>query len=323
MIPSALVIFMSDMSQKIIILIPVYNDWKALGSLLKTLETDLSLDKEREYRILVVNDGSIEPAPEFAVGPIIFSRLDLHTNVGHQKAIATGLSFIHHYISSDGVVVLDGDGEDLPSDIPRLIEGSADNAQIVFASRAGRQVSLGFNLFYFFYKILFRCLTGRSISFGHFLYLPRPMVDRLVYSPEIVNHLPAAIMKSNLPYRSLPVQRGKRLEGQSKMSFGDLLLHGLGAISVFVEKVATRLLVFSLIMIGLTLLGIGIILGIRWFTDLAIPGWASTIMSSLVIVLLQSFLLSLFTLFLFLSSGAQRKFIPALHYTDLTGEINT
>lgn len=314
---------MSTMSRKIIILIPVYNDWNALGAFLKTLEKDLSQDAEREYRILVVNDGSTEPAPEFPPGPFTFSRLDLHTNVGHQKAIATGLSFVHHYISSDGVIVLDGDGEDLPSDIPRLIEGSLNSTQIVFASRAGRQTGIGFNIFYFFYKILFRLLTGRSISFGHFLYLPRPMVDRLVYSPEIVNHLPAAIMKSNLPYSSLPLQRGKRLAGQSKMSFGDLLLHGLGAISVFVEKVAVRLLVFSLVMIGLTLLGIGIILGIRWFTDLAIPGWASTIMSSLVIVLLQSFLLSLFTLFLFLSAGSQRKFIPALHYTDLTGEINT
>lgn len=309
------------MAEKIVILIPVYNDWAALGPVLKGIEELSMVPEGPQYQVLLVNDGSHEPAPAYQEPGFSITRLDLHTNVGHQKAIAVGLSHIHHHIPCKAVVVLDGDGEDLPSDIPKLTGAAANREIIVFARRKGRQASFVFKLFYFFYKILFRLLTGHAISFGHFVYLPAAMVNRLVYSPEIGSHLPAAIIRSGLPFTSHPIERGKRLAGRSKMGLSALLLHGLGAIAVFIEKVAVRLLMFSLFMIGLTLIGIAIILGIRWFTDLAIPGWASTIMSSLVIVLLQSFLLSLFTLFLYLSSGSQRKFIPALHYTDLTGDI--
>lgn len=311
------------MSEKIVILIPVYNDWASLGPVLKEIAQLSGLDQSRNYQVLVVNDGSFEPAPNYTDMGIVINQLDLHTNVGHQKAIAVGLSYIHHHVPCTGVVILDGDGEDVPSDIPRLIEASANRERIVFAQRKSRQAGLLFKLFYFFYKIIFRVLTGKAISFGHFVYLPIGVVTRLVYAPEIANHLPAAILRSGLPYSSLPIERGRRVAGRSKMGLSGLMLHGLGAISVFIERVAVRLLLFSLSMIGFTLIGIAIILAIRWFTDLAIPGWASTIMSSLVVVLLQGFLLSLFTLFLYLSSGSQRKFIPALHYTDLTGEIKS
>ena len=107
------------------------------------------------------------------------------------------------------------------------------------------------------------------------------------------------------------------------MNFTSLLLHGLGAIAVFIDVIATRLLIFSMGMISIALLAILIITFIRVFTDLAIPGWASTVVSSLLIVLLQSFLLSLFTIFLYLSSQSQRKFIPAYHYQDYTGPVET
>jgi hypothetical protein len=107
------------------------------------------------------------------------------------------------------------------------------------------------------------------------------------------------------------------------MSFSSLLLHGLGAIAVFMEIIASRLLIFSLLMIGISLLAILTLVGIKAFTDLAIPGWTSTVVSAMLIVLLQSFLLSLFTIFLYLSSQSQRKFIPAHHYKDYTGTIET
>ena len=107
------------------------------------------------------------------------------------------------------------------------------------------------------------------------------------------------------------------------MSFNLLLMHGLGAIAVFIEIIASRLLIFSLLLIGISLIIILTILGIKIFTDKAIPGWASTVTSAMLIILLQSFLLSLFTIFLYLSSQSQRKFIPAKHYKDYTGDVET
>ena len=107
------------------------------------------------------------------------------------------------------------------------------------------------------------------------------------------------------------------------MNFTRLLMHGLGAIAVFTEVIASRLLVFSFLLIGFSLFVILLLLGIKTFSDLALPGWTSIVISSMLVVLLQSFLLSLFTLFLYFSSESQRKFIPAQHYRDFTGQLET
>jgi len=164
-------------------------------------------------------------------------------------------------------------------------------------------------------------LTGKKIAFGNFMIIPKILLDKLVYQSEINNHLAGGIIKSKLAYTSIPADRGMRYFGKSKMGFHSLLLHGLGAIAVFVELIAGRLLVFSLTLIGISILAILVLAGIKLFTHYAIPGWTSTVMSAMLVILLQSFLLSLFTVFLYFTSQSQRKYIPALHYKDYTGAV--
>jgi hypothetical protein len=173
------------------------------------------------------------------------------------------------------------------------------------------------------YKLFFRVLTGQRIAFGNFMVMPKPVLDKAVFYSEIWSHIAGGLLKAGLPYTAIETHRGKRYAGKSKMNFTSLLLHGLGAIAVFMEVIATRLLIFSLLLIGLSLTAILVLVGIKTFSDYAIPGWTSTVVSAMLIVLLQSFLLSLFTIFLYLSSQSQRKFIPAHHYKDYTGAIET
>jgi hypothetical protein len=249
--------------------------------------------------------------------------LHLHHNIGHQKAIATGLAHIHHHMPCDHVLIMDGDGEDQPEDALNLLKKSEETTKIIVARRKARKETMQFRFFYFIYKILFRSLTGKKIVFGNFMIIPGNYLHKLVYYSEIWNHLPAGIIKSDLPFTDIPVNRGARYSGSSKMSFQSLVMHGLGSIAVFLERVTSRLLIFSFVLIIVGILIILLIVFIRSFTDLAIPGWASTIVSSMLIVLLQGFLLSLFTVFLFLSFQSQHKFIPAHHYGDYTASTET
>jgi hypothetical protein len=170
---------------------------------------------------------------------------------------------------------------------------------------------------------MFRLLTGKRISFGNFMVLTKTVLNRIVYYNEVWNHIPSGILRSGLAYSSIETHRGKRYAGNSRMNFTALVLHGLSAISVFLDVIAIRLLVLSLSLIGLSVLVILTVIGIKAFTDLAIPGWASTVTSSMLIVLLQSFLLSLFTIFLYLSALSQRNFIPANHYNDFIESTQT
>jgi hypothetical protein len=54
----------------------------------------------------------------------------------------------------------------------------------------------------------------------------------------------------------------------------------------------------------------GVVAGIRFFTDLAIPGWATNVSIGLLIILMQSFLISLFLIFLILTARSQKLFVP-------------
>lgn len=310
------------MTNHTIILIPVYNDGDSLNMLLAELQDKLTVFSDQKITCLVVDDGSTDHLHIKPVSAISVQVLHLQRNIGHQKAIAVGLAYIKENILCDKVLVMDADGEDRPEDAVALIKSSADHSdKIIFAQRKSRQEGKGFRFFYRLYKIAFRVLTGKKIAFGNFMLIPKELLDKAVYYSEIWNHIAAGIVKTELPYTAIITDRGKRYSGKSKMNFHSLFLHGLGAIAVFIEVIASRLLIVSLILITISVLAILSLFGIKAFTDFAIPGWTSTVASAMLIILLQSFLLSLFTIFLYLSSQSQRKFIPAHHYKDYTGAV--
>jgi glycosyltransferase involved in cell wall biosynthesis len=312
------------MNEQVIILIPVYNDEESLNILLTNLAKILNDIPGTAFSILAIDDGSTDQLKLKAPQPFALQVIHLQRNIGHQKAIAFGLAYIKDNLSCNKVLILDSDGEDTPGDAAALLQHSLIHPdKIIFARRKSRQEGSGFRFFYRLYKFTFRVLTGKSISFGNFLIMPKPILDKVVYYSEIWNHIAGGIIKTGLPYTSILTNRGKRYAGKSKMKFNDLLIHGLGAIAVFIEIIASRLLIFSFVMIAISLAAILALVGIRTFTDLAIPGWTSTVVSAMLIVLLQGFLLSLFTIFLYLSSQSQRKFIPAHHYKDYTGSVET
>lgn len=305
---------------KNVILIPVYNDWEALT---ETLRYTLRIFQENGLEVpffLIVNDGSItEPSPDFFAGTKKknYQILTLYRNLGHQKAIVIGLAYLHHHMKFEKVIIMDADGEDRPEYIIDLL-GVYNKHQnrIVLAKRTKRTEGQVFRSFYWFYKMFFLLLTGRKMAYGNFSIMPRSLVDKLVYFSEIWNNVAGGILKSGLPYVSIPIPKGKRYEGVSKMNFTSLIIHGLNTIAVFIETISVRILILSTSIILLSLVSIIAIAAIRLFTPYAIPGWASVLASSMLVILLQSFLISLVMIVIFLSSQSQRKLIPAHDYSE-------
>ncbi len=305
--------------QNVIILIPVYDDYLPLNQLLEHLEKVTIQQAKYSFSILIVDDGTPQKGSITHTTVLPVSILYLHRNLGHQKAIATGLAYINDNMKTDKVIIMDSDGEDRPDDVLLLLEkADAFENSIVFAKRKSRRESRDFKLFYWLYKLIFRILTGKKIAFGNFMVIPKSLLQKIIYYSEIWNHLAGGILKSGINYIQVPANRGERYAGKSKMNFHALLLHGLGSISVFMDKIASRLLIFSSILFIFSIIAIMIVLGIRLFTNEAIPGWTSTLLTTMFMVLLQSMLLSLFTIFLYFISQSQRKIIPAIHYKDYT-----
>ncbi|TAF97899.1 MAG: glycosyltransferase [Cytophagia bacterium] len=307
-----------------VIVIPQYNDWEALNLLIEKLNLDVAASTLAATSLIIVDDCSSQDAPSLTKfnGKSV-QIIRLWRNMGHQRAIAIGLSYVADQYPCDKVIVMDADGEDAPHDINALVLASQNNPNdIVFAQRTKRQESLLFQFFYGIYKLVFRQLTGKVIAFGNFSIIPQRRLQSIVRVSEIWNNFPGGVIKSRLPYQSVPIERAKRLAGQSKMNFVSLVLHGLSTISVLIDVAAVRILILSIGMSVAALLVIFLVLFLKWINN-ASPGWASTLSSALLIVVLQSFLISLFLVFMVLQYRTQQQFIPMLQYKDFVEKVET
>ncbi|MFC4721202.1 glycosyltransferase [Geojedonia litorea] len=292
------------MSTGIIIVTPVYNDWQSFQLLIDALHSLSEHAPYRVDRVIAVNDGSTEPTPKLkAFAKVPISILDLSSNMGHQRAISIGLSYVEAHVSgSDAVIVMDCDGEDRPEDIEVLIGRLQQEAQqtIVFAKRKKRTEGPVFKFFYKLYKLLFNALTSQTLDFGNFSCIPYAFLTRVVSLPEIWNHFSGGIIKSKTPYVSQGTNRGERFEGRSKMNFQDLMLHGLSSISIYLDIVSIRLLLVSALFFGLTLVGLLVFLIVTVISPVSVPSWSSLLVLSainiLTLVVLCSFLILLFQL---------------------------
>lgn len=313
------------MSENFVIIIPQFNDWEALNLLIAKINSDLDSQILKNTSLLIVDDCSFkkrtQPFSSFQGKEIKVLRL--YRNLGHQKAIAIGLSYVAENLITDKVIVMDADGEDAPSDINKLVSKSREKPdKIIFAQRNKRTESFMFRFFYVIYKAVFKLLTGKLITFGNFSLIPQERLQNLVRVSEIWNNYPGGVIKSRIPYDSVPTDRATRLAGESKMNFVSLVLHGLSAISVMVDTTAVRILIFSMLMSGVAVTFIGVILFLKLIGN-ATPGWASTLGSTLMILMLQSFLISLFLVFMVLQYRSQQHFIPAVHYKDFVEKVDT
>jgi len=312
-----------DKFKKINILIPLYNDWESLKLLIDRTYESINDDLTEKFFFTVINDCSnIEPDEKILNLQIPLEIIHLNRNIGHQKAIAIGLAYIAKEENCDAVIVMDSDGEDKPEDIKHLINLLKENSEkIIFARRIKRQENIIFKFFYNLYKFIFLILTGKTINFGNFCIMTFKSLKKVVYISEIWNHFASGIIYSSLNYISFPVERGKRIAGQSRMNFNSLILHGLSSVSVHIDVVAVRLITITLTALFISFIAILIVISVRLFTDLAIPGWATTTVIGFTIIFIQSFLLILFLAFTVLTNRTQKKFIPALDYEDYILEV--
>src|SRR6185369_7762309 len=103
------------------VVVPVFNEEDNVRSL--ALEIIAVLERIGEpYEILFVNDGSTDATAarllELAPDHPALRVVELDGNFGEASALSAGL----HQARGDVVVTLDGDGQNDPADIPRLLE---------------------------------------------------------------------------------------------------------------------------------------------------------------------------------------------------------
>jgi hypothetical protein len=225
---------------KLLILLPCYNDWNNLNILIPKINKVLK-GLLIDYKIIIINDASKIKLKlnfsNFKIGNNYI--LNIKKNVGSQIAIFTALSYLSKNNILSDIIILDSDGEDNPNFIKKLLLFANENkGSIIKINRIFRSDHLIFKIFYELYLILTFIITLKYIRFGNFSFIPKKYIKIIPkYKRDFCYAYSSAILKNFTNIKTLFTNRDKRYLGRSKMSLVNLFFHALRVITVFRYRV--------------------------------------------------------------------------------------
>ncbi|RJX32288.1 MAG: glycosyltransferase [Desulfarculus sp.] len=145
--------------QKIVLVIPIYNEEPNLAPLTERIRRVMSTVEGLEWELLLVDDGSHDGSwqeiARLARADGRISGLGLSRNFGKEMALTAGVEAAGE---AEAVICLDADGEHPPELIPRFIAEWRRGAEIVVGVRTGAE---GFGLLKKLGSWLFNALLAR------------------------------------------------------------------------------------------------------------------------------------------------------------------
>ncbi len=168
-------------------------------------------------------------------------------NLGHQRAIVFGLRYVAPQVRPDDVVVtMDSDGQDQPSDVPRLVDAlSSSRASLALAVRTKRREPLSFRVMYLCFRVMFRVLTGTTVRSGNLAAQRGASLAATIDHPSFDLCYSSTLLALRRPATTVPCARGDRYAGTSRMSRYALVAHGVRMLLPFSEAIAVRMLVLA------------------------------------------------------------------------------
>jgi glycosyltransferase involved in cell wall biosynthesis len=103
------------MRDRILIIIPAYNEEKNIAKVIQSLK-----EANSDYECLVVNDGSKDNTQHEAEASGLATVIQLPSNLGIGGAVQTGFKYAF-YNDIDYAIQFDGDGQHLASEIPKIL----------------------------------------------------------------------------------------------------------------------------------------------------------------------------------------------------------
>ena len=232
-------------------LLPVYNDWKNLKLLLKTIDEQI-LNLHHNFDVIILNDCSKlkhefrnEEYKKFNKIKIIH----LNRNLGSQRAIAIGLKYISQNYEDTNIIIMDADGQDDPSILKKIITCALENPEdIVTVNRSQRNENLWFRVLYELHYYTLILFSGYNIRFGNYSLINSNKIKKLTINGNLWAAYPAAISSTFKKTKKIFHIRKKRFSGNTKMNFFKLLKHSMRVFSVFKTKVFFSSLVISIVL---------------------------------------------------------------------------
>ena len=230
------------MNEKILILTPVYNDWRSLNKLLFKINRIFKKKLKLKFELVIINDCSTENYDfkkyRFKMIKKI-TILSLFKNVGSQRAIAIGLKFLNKkYKKKIKTIILDSDGQDNPRLIPEMLRQSKLNSNYsVVVDRGQRKEPIWFRVLYEFYCFFVKIFCAKRIRFGNFSLINFNHLKKISSKKELWSAYPPTILLNIDKLKHITGNREKRYADNSKMNFFGLVLHALRVFAVLKKRI--------------------------------------------------------------------------------------
>jgi glycosyltransferase involved in cell wall biosynthesis len=215
------------------LVIPVYNEADSLGPLLAEIDEALA-GKGRLFEIVFVDDGSTDGSFE-AMKQLASDRFDvrvirLRRNFGKSAALAHGFAAAR----GDVVVTLDGDRQDDPREVPRLLARLDQGYDLVSGWKQSRQDPLSKTLPSRLFNWTVRRTTGiplHDFNCGLKAYR-RDVVDTITVYGELHRYIPVVAEQAGFRVTEEKVSHRRRTSGRSKYGWQRFLRGYLDLLTV-------------------------------------------------------------------------------------------
>jgi polyisoprenyl-phosphate glycosyltransferase len=268
---------------KLSLVIPCYNEEEALPLVVPQLEAFMRelMGKGKiaaNSNVWLVDDGSRDATwsiiAGLAAGSDLFVGVKLSRNRGHQNALLAGL------LSADGeaVVSIDADLQDDLSAIERMVDAYRSGYEVVYGVRAARATDTWFKRWTAlrYYGLLKSLGVDIVPNHADFRLLGRAAINALSQHGEVNLFLRGIIPQLGFRSTSVFYDRRDRIAGESKYPLGKMLKLALDGVTSF-SAAPLRIISGLGGLVFLLSLAMAVwVLGVRLFTDRALPGWAST-----------------------------------------------
>lgn len=214
---------------------PLFNEEQTLPELVRRVLGVLDSLPGGPHQLVLVDDGSSDRTREMmeaaAREDSRIVSISLSRNFGHQRALSAALD----HASGEVVVLLDGDLQDPPEEIPRFLQAYREGYDVVYARRERRKEPLWLRFCYWAYYRLLAWMARPTLPLdaGDFSLMSARVVREIRGAPERQRYLRGLRAWAGFRQLALPVERAGRHAGRSKYSLGRLIQLGLDGIFSF------------------------------------------------------------------------------------------
>jgi len=276
------------------IVIPVYNSEKILAKIVKEI-LDICRSRHYNFEVILVDDssqdGSWQKAKELAK---CFEEVKAHRlarNYGQSLANLWGFK----QSKNDYIITMDDDGQNPPSEIPKLFEKAEEGHDLVIGKPISKQHgllrNLGSRLVTNIAKSIYK--TKEPLILSNYRCIHKSVIEKICNERNANPYLPALILKYSTQRTNINVSHKKRRSGQSNYSLlklASLVANLLFGHSVLPLRIAIAVgFTFSL----LTAL-VGVALVAHYLINQSnVPGWTSVMVfmagfCSIVVLILST-----------------------------------